>query len=207
MNFNNVFRWHLPFLFLLLLTFRAAAADTLLILGDSLSAGYRMAATAAWPALLNNKWQQQPVVVNASISGDTSQQGLARLPALLKEHKPRWVLVELGGNDGLRGFPPQQTEQTLRQIIQTIKSADAKPLLMQIRLPANYGRRYTEAFGAIYPKLSSELDVPLLPFFMEEVYLKPQWMQDDGIHPNRDAQPFIADWMATRLAPLVNHAS
>ncbi|MGJ7471893.1 multifunctional acyl-CoA thioesterase I/protease I/lysophospholipase L1 [Kosakonia cowanii] len=207
MNFNNVFRWHLPFLFLLLLTFRAAAADTLLILGDSLSAGYRMAATAAWPALLNNKWQQQPLVVNASISGDTSQQGLARLPALLKEHKPRWVLVELGGNDGLRGFPPQQTEQTLRQIIQTIKSADAKPLLMQIRLPANYGRRYTEAFGAIYPKLSSELDVPLLPFFMEEVYLKPQWMQDDGIHPNRDAQPFIADWMATRLAPLVNHAS
>lgn len=197
----------MPFLFLLLLTFRAAAADTLLILGDSLSAGYRMAATAAWPALLNNKWQQQPVVVNASISGDTSQQGLARLPALLKEHKPRWVLVELGGNDGLRGFPPQQTEQTLRQIIQTIKSADAKPLLMQIRLPANYGRRYTEAFGAIYPKLSSELDVPLLPFFMEEVYLKPQWMQDDGIHPNRDAQPFIADWMATRLAPLVNHAS
>ncbi|WP_263754760.1 multifunctional acyl-CoA thioesterase I/protease I/lysophospholipase L1 [Kosakonia cowanii] len=207
MNFNNVFRWHLPFLFLLLLTFRAAAADTLLILGDSLSAGYRMAATAAWPALLNNKWQQQPVVVNASISGDTSQQGLARLPALLKEHKPRWVLIELGGNDGLRGFPPQQTEQTLRQIIQTVKSADAKPLLMQIRLPANYGRRYTEAFGAIYPKLSSELDVPLLPFFMEEVYLKPQWMQDDGIHPNRDAQPFIADWMATRLAPLVNHAS
>ena len=166
-----------------------------------------MAATAAWPALLNNKWQQQPVVVNASISGDTSQQGLARLPALLKEHKPRWVLVELGGNDGLRGFPPQQTEQTLRQIIQTVKAADAKPLLMQIRLPANYGRRYTEAFGAIYPKLSSELDVPLLPFFMEEVYLKPQWMQDDGIHPNRDAQPFIADWMATRLAPLVNHAS
>ncbi|WP_454123583.1 multifunctional acyl-CoA thioesterase I/protease I/lysophospholipase L1 [Kosakonia sp. Marseille-Q7440] len=207
MNFNNVFRWHLPFLFLLLLTFRAAAADTLLILGDSLSAGYRMAATAAWPALLNNKWQQQPVVVNASISGDTSQQGLARLPALLKEHKPRWVLVELGGNDGLRGFPPQQTEQTLRQIIQTVKAADAKPLLMQIRLPANYGRRYTEAFGAIYPKLASELDVPLLPFFMEEVYLKPQWMQDDGIHPNRDAQPFIADWMATRLAPLVNHAS
>jgi len=197
----------LSFLFLLLLTFRAAAADTLLILGDSLSAGYRMAATAAWPALLNNKWQQQPVVVNASISGDTSQQGLARLPALLKEHKPRWVLVELGGNDGLRGFPPQQTEQTLRQIIQTVKSADAKPLLMQIRLPANYGRRYTEAFGAIYPKLASDLDVPLLPFFMEEVYLKPQWMQDDGIHPNRDAQPFIADWMATRLAPLVNHAS
>ena len=184
----------MPFLFLVLLTFRAAAADTLLILGDSLSAGYRMSASAAWPALLNDKWQNKTSVVNASISGDTSQQGLARLPALLKQHQPRWVLVELGGNDGLRGFQPQQTEQTLRQIL-------------QIRLPANYGRRYNEAFSAIYPKLAKEFDVPLLPFFMEEVYLKPQWMQDDGIHPNRDAQPFIADWMAKQLQPLVNHDS
>uniref|UniRef100_UPI0022E114DB SGNH/GDSL hydrolase family protein n=1 Tax=Klebsiella variicola TaxID=244366 RepID=UPI0022E114DB len=134
-------------------------------------------------------------VVNASISGDTSQQGLARLPALLKQHQPRWVLVELGGNDGLR------------TIIKDIKAANAEPLLMQIHLPANYGRRYNEAFGAIYPALAKEFDIPLLPFFMEEVYLKPQWMQDDGIHPNRDAQPFIADWMANRLAPLVNHDS
>ncbi|MCV4796003.1 GDSL-type esterase/lipase family protein, partial [Escherichia coli] len=98
---------------------------TLLILGDSLSAGYRMAANAAWPALLNEQWQAKTPVVNASISGDTSQQGLARLPALLKQHQPRWVLVELGGNDGLRGFPPQQTEQTLRTIIKDIKAANA----------------------------------------------------------------------------------
>ncbi|HEI6998474.1 TPA: multifunctional acyl-CoA thioesterase I/protease I/lysophospholipase L1, partial [Klebsiella pneumoniae] len=125
----------------------------------------------------------------------------------LKQHQPRWVLVELGGNDGLRGFPPQQTEQTLRTIIKDIKAANAEPLLMQIHLPANYGRRYNEAFGAIYPALAKEFAIPLLPFFMEEVYLKPQWMQDDGIHPNRDAQPFIADWMAKRLAPLVNHDS
>lgn len=207
MNFKYVFRWHLPFLFLVLFTCRAMAADTLLVLGDSLSAGYRMAANAAWPALLNDKWQTKTPVINASISGDTSQQGLARLPALLKQHQPRWVLVELGGNDGLRGFPPQQTEQTLRTVLQDIKAANAQPLLMQIRLPANYGRRYNEAFSAMYPALAKEFDIPLLPFFMEEVYLKPQWMQDDGIHPNRDAQPFIADWMATRLAPLVNHDS
>ena len=95
----------------------------------------------------------------------------------------------------------------LRQILQDVKAANAEPLLMQIRLPANYGRRYNEAFSAIYPKLAKEFDVPLLPFFMEEVYLKPQWMQDDGIHPNRDAQPFIADWMAKQLQPLVNHDS
>ena len=204
MNFNNVFRWHLPFLFLVLLTFRVAAADTLLILGDSLSAGYRMSASAAWPALLNDKWHSKTPVVNASISGDTSQQGLARLPALLKQHQPRWVLVELGGNDGLRGFAPAQTEQTLRTILQDVKAANAEPLLMQIRLPANYGRRYNETFSAMYPKLAKEFDIPLLPFFMEEVYLKPQWMQDDGIHPNRDAQPFIADWMAKQLTPFLS---
>ncbi len=197
----------MPFLFLALLSFRAAAADTLLILGDSLSAGYRMAATSAWPALLNKKWQPQTTVINASISGDTSQQGLSRLPALLTQHKPRWVLVELGGNDGLRGFQPQQTEATLRKILQGVKDGGAQPLLMQIRLPANYGRRYNESFSAIYPALAKEFDIPLVPFFMEEVYQKPQWMQDDGIHPNPDAQPFIADWMATRLAPLVKHES
>lgn len=194
----------MPFLFLILLTFRAAAADTLLILGDSLSAGYRMAASAAWPSLLNDKWQNKTSVVNASISGDTSQQGLARLSALLQQHQPRWVLVELGGNDGLRGFAPAQTEQTLRKIIQAVKAADAQPLLMQIHLPANYGRRYNESFSAIYPKLAKEFDIPLLPFFMEEVYLKPQWMQGDGIHPNRDAQPFIADWMAKQLTPFLS---
>jgi Lysophospholipase L1 and related esterases len=166
-----------------------------------------MAANSAWPVLLNTKWQPKTQVINASISGDTSAQGLARLPGLLKQHQPRWVLVELGGNDGLRGFQPQQTEQTLRTILQQIKAANAQPLLMQIRLPANYGRRYNEAFSAIYPQLAKEFTIPLLPFFMEEVYLKPQWMQDDGIHPNREAQPFIADWMATRLAPLVNHDS
>jgi len=208
MNCKNVFRWHyLVLLFLALTTLRAAAAENLLVLGDSLSAGYRMSASAAWPALLNDKWEKSPGVVNGSISGDTSAQGLARLPALLKLHQPRWVLIELGGNDGLRGFPPDQTEQTLRQIIQQVKTAGAQPLLMQIRLPANYGRRYTEAFSAVYPRLAKEFSLPLVPFFMEQVYLKPEWMQQDGIHPNPAAQPFIADLMAKELAPLVKHES
>ncbi len=110
-----------------------------------------MSASAAWPALLNDKWQPKTPVVNASISGDTSQQGLARLPALLKQHQPRWVLVELGGNDGLRGFAPAQTEQTLRTILEDVKAANDEPLLMQSRLPANYGRRFNESFSAIDP--------------------------------------------------------
>ncbi|MCT2388243.1 multifunctional acyl-CoA thioesterase I/protease I/lysophospholipase L1 [Erwinia pyrifoliae] len=208
MNFKNVFRWHYPFLFLVaFMTLRAAAADTLLVLGDSLSAGYRMSASAAWPALLNEKWQKSPAIINGSISGDTTAQGLARLPALLKQHQPRWVLIELGGNDGLRGFPPQQVEQDLNQAIAQIQAAKAQPLLMQVRLPANYGKRYTDSFAAIYPRLASQHAIPLVPFFMEQVYLKPEWMQDDGIHPNPVAQPFIADLMAKQLAFLVKHDS
>lgn len=186
----------------------ATATETLLILGDSLSAGYRMPAERAWPSLLNDQWRAQPdgiTVVNASISGDTATQGLARLPALLQRHQPRWVVIELGGNDGLRGFPPPNIAQDLAQAIARVKQAGAQPLLMQIRLPANYGRRYTESFSAIYPALAQQYDVPLLPFFMEEVYLKPQWMQDDAIHPNADAQPFIARWMSMRLLPLLKH--
>ncbi|HBW40076.1 MAG TPA: multifunctional acyl-CoA thioesterase I/protease I/lysophospholipase L1, partial [Leclercia adecarboxylata] len=179
------------------------AADTLMVLGDSLSAGYRMSATAAWPSLLDKQWQQKPKVVNASISGDTAAQGLARLPALLKQHKPQWVLIELGGNDGLRGFPPDAIAQNLSKVIDDVKAANAKPLLMQIRLPANYGRRYTEAFSGIYPELAQQHAIPLVPFFMEQVYLKPEWMQQDGIHPNPDAQPFISALMAKELAPLV----
>ncbi len=180
------------------------------MLGDSLSAGYRMAGNQAWPVLLNDRWRAHTPdiqVVNASISGDTAAQGLARLPALLNQHQPRWVLIELGGNDGLRGFPPQNLERDLSNIIARIKIANAEPLLMQIRLPSNYGRRYTETFSAVYPRLAQQFSIPLLPFFMEQVYLKPEWMQDDGIHPTRDAQPFIADWMARQLEPLVNHDS
>ena len=206
MNFNNVFRWHYSFLLLLLLLVsRLAAADTLLVLGDSLSAGYRMSANVAWPSLLDKEWQQQPRIINASISGDTAGQGLARLPALLKQHQPRWVLIELGGNDGLRGFPTQNITRDLSKIIDDVKAAKAQPLLMQIRLPANYGRRYTQAFSAIYPQLAQQYNIPLVPFFMEQVYLKPEWMQQDGIHPNPDAQPFIAGVMAKELAPLVKH--
>ncbi|AIU87737.1 acyl-CoA thioesterase [Pectobacterium odoriferum] len=189
---------------------RAFAADTLLILGDSLSAGYQMPIANAWPTLLNTQWQTQKkgvAVVNASISGDTTAQALARLPALLKQHQPRWVLIELGGNDGLRGFPAANIEQDLAKIITLVKQANAQPLLMQVRLPTNYGRRYTESFSNIYPKLAEQFALPLLPFFMEQVYLKPEWMMEDGIHPTRDAQPFIAEWMAEQLEPLVNHES
>lgn len=176
---------------MVLFTCRAMAADTLLVLGDSLSAGYRMAANTAWPALLNDKWQAKTTVVNASISGDTSQQGLARLPALLKQHQPRWVLVELGGNDGLRGFPPQQTEQTLRTVIQDIKAAKAQPLLMQIRLPTMGAviMKPLARFIRSWPKSSIFLCCPFL------------WRRFISSHNGCRTTAFILIAMRNRLLP------
>ncbi|WP_193763920.1 multifunctional acyl-CoA thioesterase I/protease I/lysophospholipase L1 [Hafnia paralvei] len=209
MNFKNIFRWHIPFLLLFsLLCGRAMAADTLLILGDSLSAGYRLSVADSWAARMAQQWQKltPPItVVNASISGDTAEQGLARLPGLLKQHQPRWVLIELGANDGLRGFAPADIEANLDKIITQLQQAKTQPLLMQIRLPPNYGRRYTETFAAMYPQLAKRYQIPLIPFYMEQVALKPEWMQQDGLHPNGDAQAFIAQWMSEQLRPLLTN--
>ncbi|MQL47958.1 multifunctional acyl-CoA thioesterase I/protease I/lysophospholipase L1 [Photorhabdus temperata] len=210
LNFKNIPRYHLLFLLLVVLfSARATAADTLLILGDSLSAGYHLPVEQSWPVLMDKKWQKSGnkiTVINGSISGNTAAQGLERLPELLKQHKPRWVLIELGANDGLRGFPPQQTEQDLQQIITLVKQANIQPLLMQIRLPPNYGRRYTESFAGIYPKLAEHNQIPLLPFYMEQVAIKPEWVQQDGLHPNLAAQPFIADWISDILLVHLNHS-
>ncbi|AKJ41742.1 multifunctional acyl-CoA thioesterase I/protease I/lysophospholipase L1 [Pragia fontium] len=207
MNFKNIIFRHIPILLLLgLSSMRIAAADTLLILGDSLSAGYQLPIQQAWATRLSERWKNipnAPQVINASISGDTAAQGLARLPELLKTHQPRWVLIELGANDGLRGFPTADIERDLTQIITLVKQANAQPLLMQIRITPNYGRRYTDAFTAIYPKLAQENQLPLLPFFMEKVAIKPEWMQSDGLHPTAEAQPFITDLMEQALAPYV----
>ncbi|HCR4030143.1 multifunctional acyl-CoA thioesterase I/protease I/lysophospholipase L1 [Morganella morganii] len=203
-NFKNRLRSHLCFLFLLLFSGNLYAAGTLLILGDSLSAGYRLPAGEAWAAQLGQRWQQAGngiTLINGSISGNTAAQGLARLPALLEQHRPQWVLIELGANDGLRGLPLTQTRTDLQAAINAVKAAGAKPLLMQIRIPPNYGKRYTERFSALYPALAQENAVPLIPFYMEAVITNPQWIQDDGIHPNAAAQPYVTDWMDKTLLP------
>ncbi|MGF1682624.1 multifunctional acyl-CoA thioesterase I/protease I/lysophospholipase L1 [Photobacterium minamisatsumaniensis] len=179
-------------------------AATLLVLGDSLSAGYQMPAEKSWPNLLAPEIKKNGhdlAVINASISGDTTGNGLARLPNLLKSHTPDYVLIELGANDGLRGFPPTTIRKNLTQMITQIETAGAIPLLMQIYVPPNYGKRYSEYFANLYPDLSQEFDIPLLPFFLEHIILKPEWMMEDGLHPKADAQPWIADYMADNIAP------
>lgn len=177
--------------------------NTLLIIGDSLSAGYKMPVEKSWPILLPPLLAPNITVINASISGDTTGNGLARLPALLTQHQPDYVLIELGANDGLRGFSPTIINNNLIAMIDSVKANNAQPLLMQIQVPTNYGKRYGQAFYQIYPTLSRQKNIELVPFFLEHVITKPEWMMDDGLHPNELAQPWIAEFMATELSKRV----
>ncbi|MFQ1649510.1 arylesterase [Aeromonas veronii] len=185
----------------------SAQAQTLLVLGDSLSAGYQMQVEQSWPALLNQKWQEEGgkhTLLNASISGETTQGALARLPALLNEHKPDWLLIELGGNDGLRGFAPTITRQNLASMIALAKEQQTRVVLTQIQLPRNYGARYLRQFEQIFPELAQANDLPLLPFFMDDIALRPELMMNDGIHPTPAAQPQIRDKVARFMEPLLS---
>ena len=185
----------------------SAQAQTLLVLGDSLSAGYQMQVEQSWPALLNQKWQEEGskhTLLNASISGETTQGALARLPALLKEHNPDWLLIELGGNDGLRGFAPTITRQNLANMIALAKEQQTRVVLTQIQLPRNYGARYLRQFEQIFPELAKANDLPLLPFFMDDIALRPELMMNDGIHPTPAAQPQIRDKVARFMEPLLS---
>lgn len=171
-----------------------ASAATILILGDSLSASYGVEEQAGWVNLLRQKMPQDKII-NGSVSGETTGGGLRRLPALLDSHKPELVVIELGGNDGLRGFPPNQLKNNLTKMIELAKQAKAKVLLTQIMVPPNYGPRYTNMFNQTYVELAQHHSVTLAPFFMTEIAIKPELMQRDGIHPNKQAQPLITDLM------------
>ncbi len=161
----------------------------------------------SWPSLLEpNVVSASPIerVINASISGDTSGNGLHRLPALLEQHSPDWVFIELGANDGLRGFPPKQVRNNLAKLITLSQESGANVAIMQIQIPPNYGQRYSKAFADIYLTLSKEMQIPLIPFFMEKVVLTEGWMMSDGLHPNEIAQPWIAEFMTEQLLPHLN---
>ncbi len=196
------------FLFALIVSLMpmTALAESIVVLGDSISAGYGIEVKQGWVALLQNKLAQanSPYeVVNASISGDTTAGGLARIDKILAAHKPDVVLVELGANDGLRGLPPRLMKDNLAEITQRARNAGAKVLLLSMRIPPNYGKRYTEMFYDVYPQLSKELGVPYMPFILEDVALVKELMQPDGLHPNAKAQPMIADKVWEHLQPLL----
>ena len=184
----------------------AAAHPVVLIVGDSLSAGYGLATGENWPSLLQDRLAacgHPHRVVNASISGDTTSGGLARLPRALQRNEPAVVIIGLGGNDGLRGIPVTEIRRNLASMIQLSATAGARVVLAGIHIPPNYGPRYTDAFHAIYRELAEEYDVGLIPFILEGVALEAELMQDDGIHPNAAAQPVIVDNVWPALEPLL----
>jgi acyl-CoA thioesterase I len=177
-----------------------------LIVGDSLSAGYGLATHENWPSLLQNRLAEAGYphrVVNASISGDTSSGGLARLPRALDRHSPRLVLIGLGGNDGLRAIPIPEFRRNMARMIQLSQSAGAEVLLAGIHIPPNYGPDYTEAFHAVYHELAEEFGTGLIPFILEGVALNEELMQADGIHPTASAQPVILDNVWHALEPML----
>jgi acyl-CoA thioesterase-1 len=164
-----------------------SAESTIVVLGDSLSSGYGLPLGQSWVSMLEDRLQAEGYgyeVVNASIAGDTSSGGLARLPSLLDSHAPAIVIIELGGNDGLRGQPVQSLESNLAAIIELTKNSGAQPVLAGMQIPPNYGPRYTAAFSGIYPELARRFGVPLVDFLLEDVALNAELMQPDGIHPN-----------------------
>ncbi|ENW30520.1 hypothetical protein F923_01765 [Acinetobacter lwoffii NIPH 478] len=187
----------LPYFFVLSLCLLplGVSAKTIMILGDSLSAGYGIQPQQGWVHLLQKRLEQQypkqHKVVNASVSGETTSGALARLPKLLQTHRPDLVVIELGGNDGLRGQPPQMIQKNLASLIQQSQKAKAKVIVFGMKMPPNYGQAYSKAFENNYKVVSQQYKVKLLPFFMQGVAGNKTLMQKDLIHPNAKAQTIL----------------
>ncbi|ACJ28697.1 Arylesterase [Shewanella piezotolerans WP3] len=184
----------LGFVLLFIFSSFPLSAAPILILGDSLSASYGMPENEGWVHLLRKKMPDH-TIINGSVSGETSAGGLRRLPALLDSASPEVLLIELGGNDGLRGFPPKQLKNNLTKIIELAQDKQIKVLLSEIMVPPNYGPRYASQISSVYKELAAEHDITLMPFFMELIITDSTLMQRDGIHPNAKAQPQIAEFM------------
>ena len=197
--------------FITLVSFSTASENppvkNILVVGDSLSAGYGLKPDQGWVTLLQQRLQQRNPeynVVNASITGDTTQGGLARLPAAIDRFNPAVVIIELGGNDGLRGFRLQVTRNNLDQMIQISQQANARVLLLGVQLPANYGRQFREKFQQIFIDLANSHQIANVPFFLEGVAETRELMQPDGIHPAAEAQPVILNNVWPALKPLLD---
>lgn len=183
-----------------------SASKTILVLGDSLSAEYGLARGSGWVSLLDQRLKTEnidAVVVNASISGETSSGGKSRLGPLLEKYRPAVVIIELGGNDGLRGLSIRASEDNFRAMINAAKKARAKVLLAGMQIPPNYGRDYADQFAALYPKLAKETKSPLVPFLLTGVADRPELFQSDRIHPNAQAHPVMLSNVWPHLKPLL----
>ena len=182
------------------------AEPVIVVLGDSISAGYGIEVEQGWVALLQQKLlntHSHYRISNASISGETTAGGLARLDPILTAQKPAILLLQLGANDGLRGLSPVEMKNNLAEITRRAQKAGAKVLLLGMKIPPNYGKRYVDLFYNVYPQLAKALAIPLVPFLLEDVALNNDLMQADGLHPNAKAQPILADKVEPYLFPLL----
>jgi acyl-CoA thioesterase-1 len=194
-------------LFLMVNAPLSASNNTILIIGDSLSAAYGMPVEQGWVRLLQQRLATDHyphTIVNASISGDTTANALNRLPQALSRHQPDIVVLELGGNDGLRGLSLAEMKQNLATMIRVVRQHQAKVLLIGVQLPPNYGQRYTQAFHAVYHELAQEYGLVLVPSLVDGVGTRTDLMQADGIHPNSSAQPLIVTRVWQQLRPLID---
>ncbi|MDE0853812.1 MAG: arylesterase [Nevskia sp.] len=204
-------RWLLLLCGLLCCAAAGAANQTILVWGDSISAGFGLDADAGWVHLLERRLQSQGsryAVVNASVSGETTAGGLSRLPAALDKYHPDIVLIELGGNDGLRAQPLDAMRANLEKMVELSLAARARPVLFEMYIPRNYGPVYADHFTAVFDQLAQQRKLPLVPFFLAGlVDERDRWFQDDGIHPNAQAQPRLLEAVWPTLAPLLQAAT
>ena len=207
MSFLEISKYKNLFIFVLIFSNSIIADDKkLLILGDSISAGFGIKESQNWTTLLKSSFSKEVKsleIINSSISGDTTSGGLSRINRDLNTYKPDFVLVELGGNDALRGYPISRIKQNLLKIISIISNNQSIPIIMQIKIPPNYGKKYIEAFENIYSEVASETDAKLISFMLENVALREDLMQPDGIHPNEKAQPVIAEQIKKEIGYLI----
>jgi len=195
--------------FLILSSILLADKDhtNLLIYGDSISAGYGMDKDKQWSEELQKILIEEKIsltIINKSLSGETTGGGLSRLEKIIDNSKPSYILIELGGNDALRGYPPAKIKNNIEEMINLSIEKGVKVLLMQIRILPNYGRRYQASFESLYKEISKENNIPLIPFMLDDIALNKKMMLDDGIHPNATAQPLIAKFLYTNLLPLMS---
>ena len=196
----------LLFFYAIFLNMNLASASTLLVMGDSLSAAYNLRQEVGWVSLLENQLSQsnpEIKVVNASVSGETSQGGLSRFSSLLKQYKPRWIILELGANDALRGYPLSQTSKNIEKMVEQAQQSNARILLVGNQIPQNYGKRYTEMFFTLYEKVANKYKIAYLPFMLKGIALNKSLMLEDGLHPNKDGQPFVLQNILPYLQPLL----
>ena len=200
---HNVFKHAFISFFALFLVFfsnSVVANQKILVWGDSLSAAYGIPVEKGWVNLMQETLGEKVKIINGSISGETTKGGLTRLPAALKIHRPNIVILELGANDGLRGIPPHVTKSNLKNMIELAQTAQAKVMLLGMKIPPNYGEVYSRKFESQFVELADSYQLPFIPFFLEDVIEKLELLQEDELHPTAEAQPILLEKVLPTLS-------